>query len=763
MYGQFKYDSIPANDQSSYSNQQYSIKNTQYSTKNNSNSHNLRYQIKEEPNTLCSSNSSSDHNLVQLNLDEGLHHNVANSNSSNSNNSIIQQSNTQLINSPDQWPINNYYDQNTYYSPLLTPDSQHSIQPALQPIQSTNLACNQTNVQSNLQLNIQLNVQSNLNAIDTNNSPNVQTSIQQAVIQQTTQHQFPNQFINQTDQLQSNKFNQFNNYSPTKDHPLVKKIKTEKNNFTYNNQLSTSTSQVTNIITGSDYFPTQPPNLRPPNAVSRETNFQCNLSYTNQQSNSNFNQTSNRIGDLPSSSTDYYQPQAQQTITNEHVYNQQQKEMNKTDQLDYSNLNNLSNAHQKKLIEPPLTGLANLQSPIVERRNFSSPISTSSSNLESPSSFSSFPLCNQTQTNNASNAATNLNPLHNNSNSHTNYLHNSSVRPLGQNRLNFTSMKSPKSITNPNVKRLIRQELKASIQTRIQQNQLPSNNKLDSGPFFSMNHPSIKLVDKKEMLNCKLNINNNKSNQSKLNKSTSILLDEDKISEEKKIRRRERNKLAATKCRNKKKQHVQLLSEQGRSLELNNKLLHNEMTNLRLEEQRLVQFLLNHKTVCSLKFTMIANQLEQIYQNNQFDSSQNNLDNYNQMNYGRVKIEPDYDQLDNQMTNVPNNHYPNPQVYDDSIGVNVKIENYRTNNFENSSTNQASYESANCFNQPFQPDQINYDQFQPTNTNYCSSTNSIQNLNTNNDNKLTNESSNTNLANAGYLCANDENDVFLMC
>ena len=531
MYGQFKYDSMRSNDQ--YSNQQqlnkddYSIKNTQQCL----NKSDIQYSIKQET------------NLGQLNENE-IEQNLQ----------TLNQSITQSINSPtDQWPLNNYYDQNSYASSLLTPDSQQSIQHSIQ----SNVICNQsnltnlqqpTNLQPNLQLNIQLNVQSNLHPpID--NSSSVQTSIQQSVVQQSIQHQFTNQFsTNQLNQLpnrltpQSSKhFNQtFNDYS--KDAPLTKKIKSEKNNFNLNyNQQNVQ----------ADYF-SNSNQIRQTNQM-QNTNFQlqCDLPYANNQqqlnqSGNSFqnNLLSNNGAELNnlSPSTDYYIRQQtnmtniDQSIATISYQQQQQPQSIKSDQLGYSNLNNSLNNNlnnerntQKKLQDT--NNLAKQQANLSNQTNLQQqPIQTTrslSSNFTANSldSYSNLQLTNANQT-------------HSNFNQQQ---HSSATRQLDQNKQFLNSIKCQKSILN--VKRSIRQELKASIQTRLQ-NQMPFRKFDNSGNnnLNSISSSSIKLVDKRELVvpNCKLN-SSNKINQikSNLSKSTSVLLDE----EEKRKRRRERNKV----------------------------------------------------------------------------------------------------------------------------------------------------------------------------------------------------------------------------
>ena len=281
-----------------------------------------------------------------------------------------------------------------------------------------------------------------------------------------------------------------------------------------------------------------------------------------------------------------------------------------------------------------------------------------------------------------------------------------------------------------------------------------------------------------------------------------VILDE----EEKRKRRRERNKVAATKCRNKKKAHVYSLSEQGTTLDINNKLLRNELTSLRLEEQRLVQLLVNHKRICNLRFTMIAHQLEQLYQpdnpGGSFPGAPLSTD-FGQHNFAqqsmpadsvhfknnRIKIESDYEQkVDNPMTNQlnsANTNDPNGSALNSSLNNQqyagyqpifgqsspiIKIEdnyNYPPNYSDHrlgGDAGQANYQQH--FNQPIHPPsyqavslpQVNYDHFSQNSTHYGNLQSSI--------NKLPNNES-PGLTSGDFMqCTNDtpnDNDVFLAC
>lgn len=70
--------------------------------------------------------------------------------------------------------------------------------------------------------------------------------------------------------------------------------------------------------------------------------------------------------------------------------------------------------------------------------------------------------------------------------------------------------------------------------------------------------------------------------------------------EERKRRRRERNKVAATKCRNKKKVHVNRLCQESQSLEIENNFLKEEIKNLEREQAKLMEILQKHLPFCCL-------------------------------------------------------------------------------------------------------------------------------------------------------------------
>lgn len=77
--------------------------------------------------------------------------------------------------------------------------------------------------------------------------------------------------------------------------------------------------------------------------------------------------------------------------------------------------------------------------------------------------------------------------------------------------------------------------------------------------------------------------------------------------EDRRQRRRERNKVAATKCRNKKKERTGRLAEESGSLEVNNDALKNEIHSLEAEKKELLDLLQNHLPHCPIQSTPRSN------------------------------------------------------------------------------------------------------------------------------------------------------------
>merc|ERR1719150_2941152 len=73
----------------------------------------------------------------------------------------------------------------------------------------------------------------------------------------------------------------------------------------------------------------------------------------------------------------------------------------------------------------------------------------------------------------------------------------------------------------------------------------------------------------------------------------------------KRLRRRERNKIAATKCRNKKKARTHNLMKESDTLHAQNKTLKLEITKLEAEKSRLIDVLSRHQPNCAIKLKEI--------------------------------------------------------------------------------------------------------------------------------------------------------------
>merc|ERR1711974_409764 len=71
--------------------------------------------------------------------------------------------------------------------------------------------------------------------------------------------------------------------------------------------------------------------------------------------------------------------------------------------------------------------------------------------------------------------------------------------------------------------------------------------------------------------------------------------------EERRLRRRERNKVAATKCRNKKKERTTRLIAEGEVLQIQNTALKEELRKLEAEARSLTDLLSQHSKVCAQK------------------------------------------------------------------------------------------------------------------------------------------------------------------
>lgn len=102
--------------------------------------------------------------------------------------------------------------------------------------------------------------------------------------------------------------------------------------------------------------------------------------------------------------------------------------------------------------------------------------------------------------------------------------------------------------------------------------------------------------------------------------------------ESRRKRRRERNKVAATKCRIKKKEHVLNLNILNHRLEANNATLRTTLSELKSEESRLLEMMSSHQSFCMFKTADLNNnnhhEIPQHEPNNHHDDNQENNSNY---------------------------------------------------------------------------------------------------------------------------------------
>merc|ERR1712038_385183 len=80
--------------------------------------------------------------------------------------------------------------------------------------------------------------------------------------------------------------------------------------------------------------------------------------------------------------------------------------------------------------------------------------------------------------------------------------------------------------------------------------------------------------------------------------------------EERRLRRRERNKVAATKCRNKKKERTTRLIAEGEVLEIQNTALKEELRKLEAEARSLTDLLRQHSKICARKRKLESDKCE---------------------------------------------------------------------------------------------------------------------------------------------------------
>lgn len=103
-------------------------------------------------------------------------------------------------------------------------------------------------------------------------------------------------------------------------------------------------------------------------------------------------------------------------------------------------------------------------------------------------------------------------------------------------------------------------------------------------------------------------------------------------------RRRERNKVAATKCRNKKKERTTRLIAEGEVLEIQNECLKEEMVRLEIEYKHLTKMLAQHEPSCEKKIKREESPGSVSYENKSclFDVNANKIVNANKGNINPV-------------------------------------------------------------------------------------------------------------------------------
>jgi len=144
--------------------------------------------------------------------------------------------------------------------------------------------------------------------------------------------------------------------------------------------------------------------------------------------------------------------------------------------------------------------------------------------------------------------------------------------------------------------------------------------------------------------------------------------------EERRKKRRERNKIAATKCRNKKKERTTRLIAEGEVLEIQNASLRDEYKKLLVEKRTLNHLLQQHESTCAKRRKLDDKNCES-----------NVKDKYSQWSQESQDSQPRMNQ-DNQLENehVSMNNYYNENFYNDC--------------YNNSNHSNSSFESTKDFN-----------------------------------------------------------------
>ncbi|XP_038646258.1 jun dimerization protein 2 [Scyliorhinus canicula] len=75
-------------------------------------------------------------------------------------------------------------------------------------------------------------------------------------------------------------------------------------------------------------------------------------------------------------------------------------------------------------------------------------------------------------------------------------------------------------------------------------------------------------------------------------------------------RRREKNKIAAARCRNKKKERTEFLQKESERLELMNSELKTQIEELKQERQQLIHLLNRHRPTCIVRTDSVGNRVQ---------------------------------------------------------------------------------------------------------------------------------------------------------
>jgi len=148
-------------------------------------------------------------------------------------------------------------------------------------------------------------------------------------------------------------------------------------------------------------------------------------------------------------------------------------------------------------------------------------------------------------------------------------------------------------------------------------------------------------------------------------------------------RRRERNKVAATKCRNKKKERTTRLIAEGEVLEIQNECLREELMRLEMEEKRLQSMLAQHLPSCDKEITSEDSPPckkscfhEAIASNNNNNSYHNNNNVFTDCKY-KIKEEEGFYENDNSISDAsPFNEEVHLDDFSESYGA-EKVKEYQ--------------------------------------------------------------------------------------